>query len=230
MAWRPTEFFLEGELDNTVPGKVTGWMRFAGLDSKVTFDLQGDFHRDIRGTLIKLRGEGKPDDPKAAAYMDRFALHQTGQAGDITAGREPRDYTDYPYIEWYGEENGRVVLELDPEQVQVIGTLIPDSEPISRTEQQQHMADFMAGMSSKLSVPVILAGPNPLVSDPAFTHWVVVKGQIIGEAHSVESKRNGICFAYVRLFAMPECAEYGSIEAAHLRAKQQACARKEAAS
>ncbi len=28
MAWRPTEYLLEGELDNTTPGKVTGWMQF----------------------------------------------------------------------------------------------------------------------------------------------------------------------------------------------------------
>jgi len=39
MAWRPTEYLIEGELDNTNPGKVTGWMRFAGLKDKVTFDL-----------------------------------------------------------------------------------------------------------------------------------------------------------------------------------------------
>ena len=31
MAWRPTEYLIEGELDNTNPGKVRGWMRFAGM-------------------------------------------------------------------------------------------------------------------------------------------------------------------------------------------------------
>jgi len=39
MAWRPTEYLIEGRLDNTAPGKVTGWMTFAGLKEKVTFDL-----------------------------------------------------------------------------------------------------------------------------------------------------------------------------------------------
>ena len=39
MAFRPTRFLIEGELDNTHPGKVTGWMKFAGLKEKVTFDL-----------------------------------------------------------------------------------------------------------------------------------------------------------------------------------------------
>ena len=41
MAWRPTECFITGELDNTVPNKVTGWMQFAGMNEKVTFDLEG---------------------------------------------------------------------------------------------------------------------------------------------------------------------------------------------
>ena len=49
MAWRPMRFLIEGVLDNTVRGKVTGWMRFVGLQGKVTFDLDGNFHRDIRG-------------------------------------------------------------------------------------------------------------------------------------------------------------------------------------
>ncbi|MCY2928035.1 MAG: hypothetical protein NTV86_00795 [Planctomycetota bacterium] len=97
MAWRPTHVLLEGELDNTTPGKVTGWMQFAGMTNNVTFDLRGDFHRDIRGARIHLAGEGRPDDPGAAGYMEGFAQHQTGNVGDITAGLSPKDYVAYPY-------------------------------------------------------------------------------------------------------------------------------------
>ena len=53
MAWRPTEHLIDGELDNTNPGKVRGWMRFAGMKSKMMFDLNGNFHRDIRGAKIR---------------------------------------------------------------------------------------------------------------------------------------------------------------------------------
>ena len=59
MAWRPNEQFVEGVLDNTVPGKVTGWMMFAGMKEKVEFDLDGNFHRDIRGAKVRLLGEGE---------------------------------------------------------------------------------------------------------------------------------------------------------------------------
>ena len=222
MAWRPTRHLLEGELDNSTLGKVVGWMRFAGMKETVRFDLQGDFHRDIRGAKIHFRGDGNENDPKAAAYMQGFAEFQTGSAGDITAGLPPYDYTRYPYLEWFGEHNGRVVIELEPEQVQVIGQPIPacESDPIPREEQDRKMAQFLAGLSQEMQVPAILvqAGTKP-VSDPAFSHWVVVDGQIVGEAHSVKNSGNGQSFAIVRLFNMPEMAEYGYIDSARLQLK-----------
>ena len=152
MAWRPNKYLLEGELDNTTPGKVTGWMRFAGLSEKVTFNLEGNFHRDIRGAKIRFRGNGDADDPEAASFMDGFALRQVGKVGDITAGLPPRDYSNTPYLEWYGRENGRVVLELEPEQIEVIGTPIPacESDPISRQEQERNMVEFLTDMAQEL--------------------------------------------------------------------------------
>ena len=77
MAWRPNEQFIEGILDNTVPGKVTGWMRFTGLNEKVVFDLEGNFHRDIRGAMVRLRGEGESANKEdSARYMKGFSTLQ----------------------------------------------------------------------------------------------------------------------------------------------------------
>jgi len=221
MAWRPTEYLLEGELDNTTPDKVTGWMQFASLRERVTFDLKGNFHRDIRGAKIHFTGEGDKNDPEAASYMAQFSREQTGKVGDITAGLPPCDYSNSPYLEWYSQENGRVVIELDQDQVQVIGRPIPacESDPISREEQTCNMAEFLTGLSAAAGVPAI-APAQQLVADPVYTHWVVVKGKIVGEAHSVESTGNGRSFAFVRLFDMPEMAEYGHIDTAYLRSKQ----------
>jgi hypothetical protein len=156
MAWRPTEYLLEGELDNTVPGKVTGWMRFAGMKDKVTFDLEGDFHRDIRGAKIRLTHQYPGREKKAVSEMDGFCQHQTGKAGDITAGLPPKDYVDYPYIEWYGDGNGRVVIELDASQVTVIGSPIPalESFPISRETQMQNMGGFLGDIAQAVNLPI----------------------------------------------------------------------------
>ena len=79
MAWRPNEQFVEGVLDNTAPGKVTGWMKFAGLKETVVLDLEGNFHRDIRGAKVRLCGDGEAANPEdARQYMQSFSPIQKG--------------------------------------------------------------------------------------------------------------------------------------------------------
>lgn len=155
MAWRPNELLMEGILDNTTNGKVTGWMKFAGMDENVKYDLEGNFHRDIRGAKIRLRGDGESANPEEAAkYMEGFAVKQTGKVGDMTAGREPADYVDYPYFEHYGDANGRVVLELEPDQVELLTQPIPacESDPVSRKDQAQNMAGFLSGLADNMNI------------------------------------------------------------------------------
>lgn len=146
MAWRPTRYLICGEFDNRVPEKVTGWMKFAGKKRKVIFNLKGDFHRDIRGAKIRFKGDANGDETDALAYMKGFSHHQKGKAGDMTAGLPPADYiSGYCYLEWYSENNGRVVIELSQDKVDVIGIPIPanECEPISRKEQTQNLTEFM---------------------------------------------------------------------------------------
>lgn len=151
MAWRPHVYLMEGRLENTQPGKVTGWLAFHGLLDLVVVDLAGDFHRDIRGASIRLKGNKLAPPANAAAYFAGFSPVQAGKVGDITAGLMPFDYTDYPYIEWYSG-NGRVVLELESEQVEVIGTPIPwaITEPVNRKQQTQNMAEFLQSVSVQM--------------------------------------------------------------------------------
>jgi len=178
MAWRISPYLIEGELDNTRLGKVTGWMRFAGMNETVTFNLQGDFHRDIRGAKIRLTGDASQTQPPADAHaaMEGFASHQEGQAGDITAGLPPADYVPRPYVEWYSDENGRVVIELEPAQVEVIGTPIPacESDPISRDQQNRNMAEFLGELATKLDLPkehvVCISGDRVIQADKRATN------------------------------------------------------------
>ncbi|MDD5135553.1 MAG: DUF2958 domain-containing protein [Phycisphaerae bacterium] len=156
MAWRPNEQFIEGILDNTVPGKVTGWMRFTGIKDKVIFDLEGDFHRDIRGAKVRLRGDGESANAEESArYMEGFSKLQKGNVGDMTAGREPADYVNYGYFEWYGDDNGRVVIELEPDQVEILTQPIPacESDPLSRKKQAENMANFLCGIAAACNMP-----------------------------------------------------------------------------
>ena len=155
MAWRPTEYLIEGVLDNTNPGKVMGWMKFSGMKEKITFDLKGSFHRDIRGAKVRLVGGATDNESGAESYFQGFAPHQTGQVGDMTAGLPPHDYVDYPYFEWYGSENGRVVLELEHDQIELLTGPIPvcESDPISREQQNRNMAEFLAGLAEAANIP-----------------------------------------------------------------------------
>ena len=148
MAWRPYEYLIAGELDNTTPGKVVGWMKFAGLKDKITFNLEGNFHRDIRGAKIKFFGDAmhnEVNEVEAKEYVENINTHQAGKVGDMTAGLPPQDYSDYPYLEWYGVDNGRIVIELESNQVEVVGKPIPaiESDPISRDEQTDNLTNFM---------------------------------------------------------------------------------------
>jgi len=145
MAFRPTHCLIEGELDNTRLGEVSGWIRFAGIKDPVVLKLRGNFHRDIQGAKIRFKGEGRQDRSDDLASMEGFSTCQNGKVGDITAGLPPAEYTNYPYIEWYSEENGRVVLELDKDQVEVIGQPVPLEQaiPVSRQEQGENLAEFM---------------------------------------------------------------------------------------
>ena len=157
MAFRPTQYLIEGELDNTNPKKVIGWMRFVGLKEKVTFDLEGNFHRDIRGAKIHFMGDAYEDnvDIDSGHFFDDFAQHQTGKVGDITAGLPPCDYGSAPYVEIYSEQIGRIVLKLEPVQIEVIGTPIPaiESDPISRKEQRRNMAEFLGSVAQEMNIP-----------------------------------------------------------------------------
>jgi hypothetical protein len=72
MAWRPSRFLIDGELDNTVPGRVTGWMRVADLKRQVTFDLTGDFQAaTLLRTTIRRPDARKPNNSAIRAVAQR---------------------------------------------------------------------------------------------------------------------------------------------------------------
>jgi len=120
MTWRPSAFLLEGELDNRIAGRITGWMLFAGLPERVALDLEGDFEPDVRGRRIAFKNVYPGRQAEAAEYMKGFHLRQTGKAGHITLGGPPQSWTDFPYVEWCSAENDRVILYLEPHQVRVV--------------------------------------------------------------------------------------------------------------
>jgi len=118
MAWRLGTNLIDGVLDNTTPGKVTGELRFIGRKRPVRIELEGDFDGESRGKRLVLRNT-KPQERnrsfgRPGTYMAGFKQVQRGAVGMVTVDERGA------HIEWYGETNGRVVLELPREQVEIV--------------------------------------------------------------------------------------------------------------
>lgn len=163
MAWRPNQYLIEGQLDNTINGKIVGYMKFYGLEKDIQFNLDGNFHRDIRGAKIRFSNDEYKDVKleDAKNYMGCFSILQTGKAGDITSGnpsgtdadgKPTYEYVKYGYIEWYSDDNGRCVLELESSQIEILSKPIPtcESDPIDRQEQHENMMQFINNVCSEL--------------------------------------------------------------------------------
>lgn len=74
----------------------------------------------------------------------------------IDAGDLYYPYVSYPYIEWYSA-NGRVVLELQPSQLEILGGVpveekMPEEEADSERRRAEAFGKFMQGLVEDVSV------------------------------------------------------------------------------
>jgi hypothetical protein len=129
MAWRIHERVSKGEIDNRRRDHVRGQIWLVGRDKPIRLDLSGNCLRDLAGCFVKFENpQAKPAADEDVALADR----QSGLAGEITASRRVRVF-DVPleealritregkappehmgncfYLEWFGDTNGRVVIE-----------------------------------------------------------------------------------------------------------------------
>ena len=132
MAFRVSDLVVDGEIDNTVKGRVTGWIQFSDRSDRVRLDLRGNCHPDLAGwkfRIKRLRPVPSWADPSDTGGL---ASLQQGEAGDITAAQRLKDHDcsvkelitrtrlgEPPpftwrkalYLEWYSDSNGRVVIQ-----------------------------------------------------------------------------------------------------------------------
>lgn len=129
MAWRPNNNLIEGVLSNTVPGKASGWIDFYREGKSplhCTLELDGDFLDDIRGRIVHFWNDS-PSDMGAdgslgrnePGFMDTMTQVQAGKTGDITFANGR-----FLCVEWYSKRNGRIVLEIDRQSVEVLGDVV----------------------------------------------------------------------------------------------------------
>ncbi len=132
MAWRITDLVVDGELDNTVKGRVRGWLRLAGRDEVVRLELRGNCRPDLAGWRFRIVRLEQVPAWAEPVDLDGFATEQVGEAGDILADQilrhydcpveellariragepPPEDLRPALYLEWYSDRNGRVVIQ-----------------------------------------------------------------------------------------------------------------------
>ncbi len=133
MAWRPSEWVLAGELDNTNLGWTTGWLRIEGIEEPLQLKLAGNCHPDLAGWRFKIvRTDPIPDWAEPLSHSEKIATDQSGHVGDITADQLLKQFEcsveeflertragDPPpttlhkalYLEWFSNNNGRVVIQ-----------------------------------------------------------------------------------------------------------------------
>lgn len=163
MAWRLHEQVVRGEIDNRVRGRVTGRIWFVGRAAPIELDLAGNAWRDLAGRRLEfVNPEPKPGD------LEHLASRQVGVIGDCTASRKvkvpdipmdqigeyyaarkpfPWHWGNSLYLEWYGRDNGRVVIESAGFQLtiapDVTWEMSEDGEEEQRRENAAAMNTFM---------------------------------------------------------------------------------------
>ena len=113
MAWRQNELLKATVLDNSIQGKVTGWIKFVGLPQVVHLDLDGNMNDDIRGKKIFIQN----NKPPLNGTMHGFDISQKGQVICFT-NQGPNSAGGY-YFSWCSDQNGVVTIELDQADIEV---------------------------------------------------------------------------------------------------------------
>ncbi len=146
MAWRLERLVKAGELDNTQIGWTVGWLELEGIDGRLRLKLAGNCHPDLAGWKLLIR-RFEPELPLAGDDEERtdytgISLDQSGHVGDITADqmikyhemshkelaerlmageKPPFVWRKCLYLEWYSNNNGRVVIQSTRLEVERLG-------------------------------------------------------------------------------------------------------------
>lgn len=161
MAFRIHESVVRGEIDNREKGIVRGKVWVEGRVAPVILELKGNAHPDLAGCLLTFNN---PHRRIPHPHLDALQPAQHGTVGDLTASRKVRVF-DIPledalamlrrkeeppehmanslYLEWFSEENGRVVIESADYQISI-------SSPqwrLTPEEDEQRARDAANGMS-----------------------------------------------------------------------------------
>ena len=176
MAWRPSEWVIDGELDNTTLGWTIGWIKIQGRVEPLRLKLAGNCHPDLAGWKFKIvRTDPIPDWAEPLGDLGRIATDQSGHVGDVTADQDIKhfecsveeflnrsDAGEPPptvlrkalYLEWFSNNNGRCVIQSTRLAVKRIGERafeLTEEEWVEQAKRNsEEMNHFMMQLSDAL--------------------------------------------------------------------------------
>ena len=78
MAWRLSDWVLEGELDNRTLGWTVGWVKLRGRDEALQLKLVGNCHPDLAGWKFRIVRTDPIPDWVGESNFDNLATDQSG--------------------------------------------------------------------------------------------------------------------------------------------------------
>jgi hypothetical protein len=112
-----TPYLIKGELDNTIPGWVVGWMQLAGKEGPVTVKLKGDLERGFGEGKIRFWGKAQGDEEGAKEFMKGIPDQLTGKTQMMMAGMDPDENGDAYCLWWYNEADEAVAVDIEPDDL-----------------------------------------------------------------------------------------------------------------
>jgi len=171
MAFRIHDSVLRGEIDNREKGIVRGKIWMHERSEPVILELKGNAWPDLAGSLLKFTN---PMKTFPGHELDLLNSVQRGVIGDITASRKVRVW-DVPfeegyamskrgekppehianslYLEWFSEQNGRVVIESADYQLEIsppLWQLTPEEDEQRAREAAEGMNAFMQRLTDAI--------------------------------------------------------------------------------
>lgn len=165
MAWRPCDWVVEGELDNTAQGWTIGWVKIQGRAEPLKLKLAGNCHPDLAGWKFKIvRTDPIPDWAEPLRHLESIATDQSGNVGDVTADQmikhfecsveefveraragdpPPTTWRKALYLEWFSIKNGRIVIQSTRLAVERQGERAFELTAEEWAEQARHNSDEM---------------------------------------------------------------------------------------
>lgn len=141
MTLRLDGLVVRGEIDNTRPYSVCGWLKLRGYRTPLTLNLTGDCGPSLKGLRVRFEHPVPPDDreEQAVPELAELAWQQIGPTGAMTVEPSGADTPGRLTLEWFSQ-NGRVILELPNPVLEAV----PDEDELDHEADDEAEADLAA--------------------------------------------------------------------------------------